>query len=276
MTTPDFPDWQAPAAHAAAIAAAGVPLLGNSAVLLNNNVLSIAGGAGYTSANFPIGQVSYEIFTNLTVPAATPVPFARVRLVWTDSALNVAMHTDTFIVPCAQSPAGFMVRGRGPAKADIVGVSITNLDGANTITGQVTLVQSSRVYTADHWNFDNGVDNGVTVPGQTLPALPFDESVLGIINGVAVAAGTGINRMFGINDGQVSISLAVSGPALSTIQLGARPLPPSEYSASNILLADLGPPPTLEMGWPRAPVLVTVTNTSTTAATVWVAAVRVP
>ena len=268
MTAADYPDWSAPQAHATAIASTGVPLLTGAASILASGVQSVPHGAAYVSAVLPVSQIGYELLVQAQYPSAATVPYAMVQLLWKDSASGLIVDTDDWVVPGATSPAYWFVRGHGPTKANQVQVKIINFEPAQSLSAQINILQNSRVYTVDDWRWNNFQNTGLTVPNVTVaPVLPQDETILGIVNNVSVAASSSKSWLAGMYDGEIQVGYSSGGSVtLSSEVLAIKPVPDSQYSAYQTILSQTPPAGNQMIIGVRAPLLVTVTNNSTTTA----------
>ena len=275
MTIADFPDWQAPSAHAAQIAVQGVPLLAGS-VGVPGRTWTLTGGQTLTAAAMTFHKVGYEMLVKASIGSTATLPFVRINLVWTDSGSGLEVATDTFIVPCATSPAKFIVAGRGPTKADTCTPTASNLDPAITASVELDVLENGRVYPRDDWGWINQLDSGLAVPTFTLPTLPDDESILGIVSATTIAASGSNAYLVAQREGLVSVSYELTTGAPSALQIRIRGVPDSEYGGGN-WLGSFGTPPTnFQFAAPRAPMRVVLANQTTAAIVINFAMVRVP
>lgn len=270
----DYPDNAPHVATASQIAETGVPLLTASSVITGPGTFAIAGGGSKTYAVSNLAQIGYEALVTASFPAAATVPFIEVSLAWRDSVTNARMWSDSFIVPGATSPAFWVTRGRGQSKADQLIVTVTNLDPAQTVTYNLTVFQNSRIPPTDIWQWDNNSDNGSAIPGFSLPKLPDDESVLGILDGVTIAASQQNTYLFGMWDGLVNIGYEVNTGTASNLTIKIRPAPDGQYSTHNIIYSATGPPSNFQVAGNRAPLRVIVANAATTAMVMSLSAIR--
>ena len=273
MTVADFPDWQAPSAHAAQIATQGVPLLAGS-VGVPGRTWSLAGGASSTALPVTFHKIGYEMLAKATIAAAATIPFVRLNLVWTDSGSGLEVATDTFIIPCASGGPKFIVAGRGPTKADTMTATVANLDPAQAITMELDILENGRVYPRDDWGWINQLDAGLTVPTFTLPQLPDDESVLGIVSATTIAASGSNSYLFAQREGIVACTYELTTGAPSALQIRIRGVPDSEYGGGNWLGSYGTPPTTFQFVAPRAPLRVVLANQTTAAIVINFAMVR--
>lgn len=173
----DFADWNAPQAHATAIATTGAPLLGFKTIL-GSNAAGLAIGAG-NSANLvsarAAGQVGYEISLSVSTLAVT-ASAVTISVKWFDTATGLLTDTQnwTFFAGSVSRPHN--VRITGPSNGDQVTIAATA--GANAITIAFTVMQTSRVYTrhSGHTltlNFGNP-----TIPGFTFASGDASSGIL--------------------------------------------------------------------------------------------------
>lgn len=266
MTIADFPDWQAPAAHAGQIAQQGVPLLTASKLLANDTITALAHGASFGTPGLTVSQPGYEIIVNPKFAAGTTNPFVEVQLQWVDIGTGIQMASDSFFIPGSTQPSGLAVFGRGPTKGNQLFVTVTNLDTVNPVTLGLTVLQNSRVPQTDVWRFQNSSVNNMTVPGFTLPSLPDDESCLGTITGATIAASASSSWLMGIGaGGPVTFSIEASGETAANSRFFAYVLPSSIYGTNAPLIdftaANLNQ--TYTFNPPRAPWLFKAQNQNT-------------
>lgn len=264
----DYPDWAPHVAQAQQIAATGVPLLTAASVVYNAAGVNIAGNSAYAPGPQVVSQIGYEFWIQASTGAAATVPFLQVKLTWDDTVSGRTVATDTFTVPAASSAGGFVVAGRGPSKASQVVLTVLNLDPAIAASVNLVMLQNSRVYPKDDWRWLMGAAAPATVPGFTLPSLPADESVLGIVSNITIPAGANSSiYLCGMHNGLVAIGLNVSAGTLSALDLQLAAAPNTVYGSNNPLSS--GPPQSAayQIAGPRAPIRVIFHNTSTAAMT---------
>lgn len=261
----DYPDWSPHVANAQQIAATGVPLLTLSSLVQSASGLTIAGAGVHPFPAVTIGQIGYEVRIDASIPFSATIPFLEVQMIWTDPAANKIMATDTFIVPSSSGGQAFTVIGRGPSKAAVLQVQVTNLDPAQTATINISVLQNSRVYPRDDWRWQGNVAPSTNVPGFTLPTMPPDESVLGVLDGVTIAASSQNTYLFGMHDGLLNVGYEVNTGAASNLSIRIRPKPDGQYSAHNIIYSAVSPPSNFQIAASRAPLGVVVANSATTA-----------
>lgn len=275
MTVADFPDWQAPSAHAAQIATQGVPLLAGS-VGVPGRTWALAGGASSTAAAMTFHKIGYEMLVKANIGSTATVPFAQLNLDWTDSGSGLLVATDTWVVPCAQSPAKFIVAGRGPTKADTCTPTVTNLDPAITNSVELDVLENGRVYQLDNWVWMNQSDAALTVPGFTLPSFTDDESCLGFLPGTTIAASGSSKFLFGMWDGPIMVSYELTSGTAASLQIRLRATPDSLYTGHNILGSFGTPPTNFLIQGPRSPIQAVIANSATTTINIAMAMFRQP
>lgn len=263
---PDYPDYAPHVATAQQIAATGVPLLGNPGQLGTASLAVIAGGGVKAYPVTNLAQTGYHGEFGVTFPAGTAIPFVEVELTWSDAATGFTVATDHYIIPGATSPHTFNVFASGTAKANRIQVSLINLDASNSATVTWVVNQDSITRPHDRWYWNNTIANLGTVPGNTLPTLPDDESVLGILNAVTINAATSASFLCGMAPGQlVQFAGNTAGISPGSISMNVFAAPGSVYTAGGLLLQEVLT--TAAFGFtfvaPRAPLLATIHNNAT-------------
>lgn len=272
----DFADYADPTAHAQAISVTGVPLLGNATLVKAESGVVITGGSSRTVGSFPVSQISYLWQSALKTVGSPAVPFVSIQLTWLDAASSETVATDTWISPVSNNLNAFLVSGQGPAKADSVQITVTNLDSSVSVTLGYGLFQTSMVYTRDDWRWPAFGLLLPAVPGFTLPSLPSDEAVLGLLDNVTIPAANQNVYLFGMHDGLVNIGYEISTGTAANLGLRLRPQPDSIYSAHNILYAATSPPSNFQVAASRAPLRLVVANAATTSMIMSLSIIRVP
>lgn len=261
----DYPDWSPHVAQAQQIAATGVPLLSKSQRLYQQAFTNLGHGATASTQALSVTQIGYQVSVTASFPAAATLPFCKVQLSWTDSALGQQVDTDTFMMPGATSPAFFIIRGRGPAKADTLTVNVTNLDSAQVVSGSITVSQNSRVYPDARWGWVNATDNGLAVPTFTVMRLPPDEGCIGILDNQSIPANTVSTFLSGMHDGPIQMSYEMNTGSAANLALRLSAQPGGIYSGGNTVYSAVNPPATVQLAGPRAPMRLQVVNSATTA-----------
>lgn len=270
----DYADWQEPQAHATAIAATGVPLLGLASQLVTTatKVIGPSTTQFFTTAN--VTQVGYHGTFEVQFPSAATVPFCRARLSWLDNLTGYSLGTDDYILPGAQAASLFTTTAAGLARGNRVQLAIDNLDPAQSATVTCTLNEDSIPRNGDSWYYPNLLNAAVTVPGFTLPGLPDDESVLGVLDNVTIAASSSNTYLLGMHAGLVNIGYELSAGTAANLSIRMRPAPDSVYSGHNIIYSATSSPSNFQVAFPRAPVRLIVANAATTAMTLSLSAIR--
>lgn len=172
----DFPDWQAPQAHANAISTTGAPPLVLKRVvdvLIGQNVPALGTVTRPASGAFSINQPGYEIQINVATLGGT-APACSVELQWFDSSFGGLVDDEVYYF-LSGNLNGHLIHGRGPSKGDQVVAIIKNYDPTSAVTFSYTLLQTSRVFTREFWKTTtkggvNPVFPGFTATPQNLPA----------------------------------------------------------------------------------------------------------
>lgn len=259
----DYPDYSPHVATAQQVAATGVPLLTLATLLVNEGSKTIPGGSNLTVPAVAVSQIGYEIQVSASVPAAATNPFLLVELQWTDPDTGILCGRDDFVVPMGTTGNPFLVIGSGPTKAARLSVVVFNLEGTQTASVSLFILQNSRVYQRDAWHWDNPSLSGVTVPGFTLPGLPSDQSALAYLSSVTVAAGSSNAYLVGMHAGLIQVGLDMGTAAWANVFLRLSAEPSSVYTTNNPLYDAQNPPSSFQVAGPRAPMRLTLSNTGT-------------
>lgn len=272
----DYPDYSPHVAHADQIAATGVPLLTKSTTVANT-AWTVAGGQKIQVNTYNIAQIGYEVILSGYQQAAGTSGFVEIAFQWFDSTSNFLVGSDSWI--CAVGPnssSAWLTVGHGPTKADQVEVTVKNLDPAAGATGQLTLLQNSRVYARDDWHWVNSFNAGNSVPGFTVATLPDDESVLGIVTALAIPAGATSTLLFGMHNGLVAVGLDMNSGLLSSLAVRIAAEPASVYGANYPIVSYASPPPVFQVAGTRSPLAVALANNATTSITVTMSLTAIP
>lgn len=273
MSITDYADWNEPAAHAAAIATVGVPLLSSPNTLLNQIGVSIPAGGFQQFVGLPFTQIGYAVQMIVEFPVAATNPFVELRLTWSDP-VSAAVYDEAhyFIAGSGSGVSGWTTLGNGPARSSQLTAEVTNLDPAQAVTVTIQVAQDSCVRQADRWYWRNNANIGLGVPGFNLAQQIDDEDVLGIMHNSVIPASGSLKLLCGMAPGrlaQLAGTLVTVAPSAITFQVQA--VPSSVYTtASDVLYAV---PAAATFGYqfllPRAPVLLQVTNSSTVAGNIF-------
>ena len=270
MSVQDFTDWNAPAAHATAIAQTGVPLLSVPSNLIQQigQVIGASNTASY--GPFSVTQPGWAAEFIVQANAAATVPYVEVKFLWTDAVSSIVYGEDHYVIPGGSGASSISVLGQGVCQSSQLTVTVTNLDPAQSVTVTTQVAQDSVIRFGDRWRFRNAASNGAVVPGLTLATLPDDETCLGILNGVTVAASAGPSWLFGMAPGKlITLSGFVTTITPSSINIQVRSQPSQSYGANAYLgfflpaAADF----TFTFNAGRAPIGLKVQNSSTVAGT---------
>lgn len=260
----DFPDWQAPQAHANAISVTGAPLLSLSAVLFSASNTQIAGGGAnaYQSPGVAVGQIGYEIYLNVSEVTAGTKPLVKVQVTWTDTTSPAGVTIiQTYIVAVAAQGQQHVVIGTGQSEGNHVQVTVTNLD-STAVNLTISMQQNSRVYRRHYWR----TQDIVSVTGYTLPS--HDNSSLIVCSASAtVAVGTPVTFLLSLFTGTVTIRLhADTAPVSFTVNVldPAITGPPDVFGAAVAAGADAVYTDVL---LPRSQCTLVMTNSGTASAT---------
>jgi hypothetical protein len=227
--------------------------------------------AGFASADY----LSYEIVIGLEAGTGSTNPFAAVYLSWYDydqiPKNQIPIDTVKIIVPMGANgdPNGpAVITGRGPMRGGYIRVQVHNLDTVNASLVYLQGSGTSRDIQEDHWSWD--ISNSPAIPGYTLGQGGDNSLVIGRIVSQTIAAGSSFSAMYGLSAGQVFLREHVSGLTTNQCEFDIQVLPPSAWGAQDIHRAFLGSTSENEtiIALPRAPILMTITNNSTSQATV--------
>jgi hypothetical protein len=268
VTVTDFPDWQAPSAHAAQIASQGVPLLVKSQGVLFAPAQVIGAGGTYTSGNLVVTQPGFEAVVIAKIPNTATVPFVRVRLTWVDSSSSQIVAETIWIQPASTVAPGWQCMARGPSKADLVQVAVTNLETVQSVTALICVLANSRIYPGDVLVNDTFQDSSAVVPTWTLaPNSPLTE-VLGQVSNQSIgASGQQTWLIPPGNGGKGVLTMNTGASAVSNVRVNLYPVPSSQFSSNPPLVPGLPAASDFasEFIVPRAPMSLTVANLGTAA-----------
>lgn len=262
MTTADFPDFATPQAHATAIAATGVPLLRGATNLASASAQSLAGGASQTLLNaVPWTQPGWEASFVLNLPAgAGTSPFALVTFTWFDATGAFIIRQKVITLTVGNGPANAITSaGFGPARGELLTVTIKNTDGVATLTYSYTVTQTSHV---PNYDWFRQITYAATAPITFVN--PSGDPPSGLIAQAAppVSAMGSVSRLFALAEGKLRAIFTNVGQAnQATYTLVAQ-------DQGGIVGTDLVATATVAAGavdqrefWsPAAPLLYTVNN----------------
>lgn len=179
MPVTDFPDWNAPQAHADDISTTGAPPLVMKRVidaLIGQNVGTSSSITRPASGKFSVNQPGYEILLNVATLGAS-APIMSVELQWYDSGFGGLVDSEIYYFYSGDLN-GHLVHGRGPSKGDQVVVIITNFSGASAVTVSYTLLQTSRTFTREFWKTIGKGGVQPAYPGFTAAKSSISANVL--------------------------------------------------------------------------------------------------
>ena len=264
----DFPDWQAPSAHAAQIAQQGVPLLSKSGGVLFLPSQVIGANGSYQSANLPVTQPGFECVIIAKIGNTATVPFVRVRLAWVDSSSSQIVAETIWIQPASTVAPGWQCMARGPSKADLIEVTVTNLDGAQAVTALICVLANSRIYPGDVLVNDTFQDSSANVPTWTLaPNSPLTEVLGQVSNQNIPASGQQTWLIPPGNGGKGVLTMNTGASTPANVRVNLYPVPSSQFSNNPPLVPGLPVANDFasEFIVPRAPMSLTVANLATAA-----------
>lgn len=192
----DYPDYQAPQAHANAIAATGVGLLrfANSKIGVFSHFLSggatvtLFGPAAWTQPAWTLASFAQSGLGAMTAP------WIVYLLTWLDPSGTQVIDIDELIAPIGSSGNAVTVGGNGPAKGEQLMVTVTNQDPSITATYTAVMTATSHVFDRPRWRmpqFPSAAPSGFTLPGG--------DPQRGIVcySTPAVTVGTPVSRLLG-------------------------------------------------------------------------------
>lgn len=205
MTTPDFPDFGLPQAHATAISTTGTPLLHGANVVQGANAV-VCTPLGFQSPFQTVAKPGY-IIAITAVSAGTPTsPWLRVSLFWFDTP-NAQHGTaeEVWVIPVTTSGGSTIrVLGKGPTKGQSVTIQLHNTDGAVACTATYTFVETTQHIARDDWRSDPIA----SVAGQTAPAQQDPWAlIMGAETGIAIGASAQHAVLLPLYAGQVALNL---------------------------------------------------------------------
>lgn len=265
MTTPDFPDFGLPQAHATAISTTGTPLLHGVNVIQGANVVNCPPG-GFPSPFQTVAKPGYVIALQAVSEGTPTSPWLRVSLFWFDTP-GAAHGTaeEVWIVPVTTN-GGTPIRilGKGPTKGQSVTIQLHNTDGAVACDVTYTFLETTQHIARDDWRSDPIV----SVNGQT----PFAKQdpwalIMGAESGISIGASGSTGRLLPLYAGQVAINV-VDGAATPNWGITVQAVDPALTGA----LAQLYNQPKLSVATlqatvnlPRCPCQVILFNLATVA-----------
>jgi hypothetical protein len=227
--------------------------------------------AGFASADY----LSYEIVMGLEAGTGSTIPFASVYISWYDydqvTQEQIPVDTVRIVVPMGANgdPNGpAVITGRGPMRGGYMRIEIHNQDTVNASLAYLQGAGTSRTIHKDNWSWD--IEKSPAIPGYTLGSGGDHSLVIGRIVSQTIPAGSSFSAMYGLSAGEVYLREHVSGLTTDQCEFDIQVLPPTLWGAQDIHRAFLGATTENEIiiALPRAPILMTITNNSTSQATV--------
>ena len=229
--------------------------------------------AGYSLAN----GLSYDIVLNLTAGSGSTNPWCRIVLKWydTDSGSALVVSEQEWLLPMGGSGGpGTNIRGVGPQRGQYLQITANNQDTVTCLI-QAQVNSTSRMAGRDNWLWDANTSS--SVPSYTLPPSGAGFSnCLGAANQVSVPAASGGNPgtkswLLGLYAGQAYVRFGTNA-ASQVITVTMIPQPASLYGGAQMLdelltgasVSSIGDF-TAELILPRAPCVVTFSNSDSTA-----------
>jgi hypothetical protein len=227
--------------------------------------------AGLASSGYP----AYEIAIGLTAGISSTSPFAVVYITWYDydQATQSQVPVDTLRVAVPMGASGnpngpAISTGRGPMRGAYMQIEIINQDSVNATLAYLQVTGTFRDIQKDNWWWDCGTSPAI--PGYTLGYNVANTLTVGMKNALSLAAGAQKSEIYSLAPGRVILYLSVGGLSTNQCEITITPLPSSLWGNHEIFKVFLGASPTYltEIALPRAPILMTYANNSTSQATV--------
>lgn len=263
----DFPDWQAPQAHATAISTTGAPLLRLTTKIGSGSATSIpATGQVTLITAAPITQPGYEAALQLNLPVATgTIPFAALNVQWIDTSSGLAVSSKQYFLSAGNGPANALQYYiAGPCYGDQLTVTVTNLEAAAAMTLTWAFNQTSHIY--EHDRIVQPLYGGLAPNGFTNPAGNPNAAVIAITR-PTIAANSQASRLCAVRSGKAllcsdngggtaNIWVALEDPNTLYSSIAAARMP--------VRVVNSGTDDALEVALPYGPVNITIYNKSTT------------
>lgn len=266
MSTPDFPDWQAPQAHANAIAGTGAPLLALPTSVAATGSYPLAGGATTTTPGVAMSQIAYEVLATVSFATAPVTPFVSFTANWFDTTGTILLDSQSWILAGGTGTI-YSTTITGPAEGALLQIVLANLDNVVTATVSLTVLTTSRPRSRHRGlGAHNATPAGYTLAGQQSPY-----NVLCAISNKTIAAASQLVRLLPLYAGDVFISINVSGAGNDNAKCSLTPAIPVGVPTVQCWWGTSGGAITnLAQGiirLPRAPCQLEIDNTATTVAT---------
>lgn len=235
---------------------------------LNLAPINPSPGGGYALAN----GLSYDISIVGTAGAGSTIPFYTVQMLWknADIAASKIIHEERWNLPLGVSTStGTTGVGRGPMHGQFLNIKLINQD---TVPCQLVfnLNSTGRPVSEHDWQWDAIASNNV--PTFTLPGTneAYSNS-LGNMQAISCPAGGSVSRLLSLYAGAVYCRLGTAAAA-AVITVTLTPQPPAVFGTAsmlNELLSGTGASGPGDLSrivyFPRAPVLVTFSNSDAAA-----------
>lgn len=271
MSTPDYPDWQTPQAHADAIALTGVGLLGSHVPLGSPLVgVTIPAGMSVTAFSDVVTGASYYIsMSTLNVNGATSTaPFTKVTMSFKDQAGGTQLPLlQFFTLQTNISPADSNAQmvGKGPCDGGFLTIILKNTDPVNPVTVNFAFIQSGQAFTHHDWfPVSNNIAGDYTffagVPVSTPVSAPAAD-ILGCSTAITIPAFATTGRINAFYNGQ--IQLCITQPSTGNLEYALIVFDP-EFAFPAITLPSDNPNTKpvngVNFSLPKFPVILQLTN----------------
>lgn len=251
----------------------GIPLLRLTNNLGNASNATIAAGVTSTLlTTTTINQPGYEAEFMVSMPASSgTVPFLKLIVVWTDSVSGLTVGQRTFFLTCGNgSTNALSFYIFGPARGNEISMTLTNLDASATATYSWTFNMTSHIYTADKIvqpSFATTAPNGYTNP------VGFPNAAVLLNSNPTILASAATSRLLPVYSGRATIMVNNSGSTTLHAYLtdpvatgsGLYGNVQSRYEGFDNTHLASGDTVMQEIFLPYGPLLLTLTNESTTA-----------
>jgi hypothetical protein len=223
----------------------------------------IAANTTQSFGPYAMTEPSYAVSTDALFNVAATVANYAVTLRWLDPVTSALVASEKWYpTGTTSSPPvnSQLTVGRGPTKAAILVIQVTNGDPAQSMTLDFTLWQSSRTVTRDDWR---GLALGGGYPFYTVPLAESRAGLLGWVTNQGIANTISFSWQAALYFGQAQLFYSMSSVTnvnlIVTVPFENRTSPfyPTLFSGPLTLLQN-----TLNLSLPRCPVVVTISNNS--------------
>jgi hypothetical protein len=223
----------------------------------------IAANTTQSFGPYAMTEPSYAITTDALFSALAAVANYAVVFRWLDPVTGALVASEKWYpTGTTSSPPvnSQLTVGRGPTKAAVLLIQVTNGDPAQSMTIDFTLWQSSRVVTRDDWR---GLALGGGYPFYTVPLSESRAGILGWVNLQAIANTISFSWQAALYFGQAQLFYSLSSVTnvnlIVSVPFENRTTPnyPQLFSGPLTLLQN-----TLNLSLPRCPVIITISNNS--------------